>query len=141
VLSEGNKKIIKNLLQKIHSQTEVLGAEALARLFECHPQTKSYFPKFSGFSANDKRVKHHGDLVLKALVDTNDHLDDLPHHLHKLAEKHGKDLLVDPHNFKLFSDCIAVTLAAHLQEKSPETHCAVDKFLEEVTYQLSSLYR
>ncbi|XP_069762832.1 hemoglobin subunit alpha-1-like [Narcine bancroftii] len=141
VLSDLNKKVIGNLGKKIKPQVKLLGADALERLFTCHPQAKSYFTNFSGFTAKDKQVQDHGVLVLDALVEATNHLDNLPHHLEDLAKKHGTNLLVDPHNFALFSDCIAVTLAAHLSEFCPTTHCAFDKFLEEVIHQLNSQYR
>ncbi|XP_055507180.1 hemoglobin subunit alpha-like [Leucoraja erinacea] len=141
VLSEANKQAIHHVAAEIKLNTAVLGADALARLFELHPQTKTYFPSFKSYHAADPKVIAHGTKVFEALVKATEHLDDLPHHLDKLAEKHGHELLVDPHNFVLFSDIIVVTLALHLPPFTPATHTAIDKFLEEVGHELSSKYR
>nr|1CG5_A Chain A, PROTEIN (HEMOGLOBIN) [Hemitrygon akajei]1CG8_A Chain A, PROTEIN (HEMOGLOBIN) [Hemitrygon akajei] len=141
VLSSQNKKAIEELGNLIKANAEAWGADALARLFELHPQTKTYFSKFSGFEACNEQVKKHGKRVMNALADATHHLDNLHLHLEDLARKHGENLLVDPHNFHLFADCIVVTLAVNLQAFTPVTHCAVDKFLELVAYELSSCYR
>ncbi|XP_072124666.1 hemoglobin subunit alpha-like [Mobula birostris] len=141
VLSEGNKQIIRKLAKDIKDNAEALGADALARLFLLHPQTKTYFKKFTSFKANDASVKAHGCRVMDAVVGAAQHLDNLGEQLNFLAHKHGEELLVDPHNFHLFADCIAVTLAVHLPVFTPEVHCAVDKFLELLSHHLSSKYR
>ncbi|XP_069762789.1 hemoglobin subunit alpha-1-like [Narcine bancroftii] len=141
VLSDANKKAIADLAKKIKPQVKLLGADALERLFTCHPQAKSYFTQFSGFTAKDKPVQDHGVVVLNALLEAANHLDNLSHHLEGLSEKHGTEILVSPNNFKLLSECFAVTLGAHLANFDPETHCAFDKFLEEVSYHLNSHYR
>ncbi|XP_055507174.1 hemoglobin subunit alpha-like [Leucoraja erinacea] len=141
VLSESNKQVIHQLAETLRANAAVLGADALARLFELHPQTKTYFPSFTGYHAADPHVIAHGTKVFEALAKAAEHLDDLPHHLDKLAERHGHELLVDPHNFVLFSNIIVVTLALHLPSFTPATHTAIDKFLEEVAHQLSSKYR
>ncbi|XP_032896870.1 hemoglobin subunit alpha-like [Amblyraja radiata] len=141
VLSAANKQVIHQLAETLHANAAVLGADALARLFELHPQTKTYFKGFAGYHATDPQVIAHGTKVIEALAKAADHLDNLPKHLEKLAKKHGTELLVDPHNFVLFSDIIVVTLAIHLPSFTPATHTAIDKFLEEVAHQLSSEYR
>ncbi|XP_072124664.1 hemoglobin subunit alpha-like [Mobula birostris] len=141
VLSSHNKQVIEELGHHIKANAEAWGADALARLFELHPQTKTYFKKFSTYKASDPSVKKHGGVVMTALADAAHSVDNLSSHLEPLAKKHGKDLLVDPHNFLLFADCIAVTLAIHLPAFTPATHCAVDKFLELLAHELSSNYR
>nr|AAX49345.1 alpha 1 globin [Bathyraja eatonii] len=141
VLSDANKQEIHHVAELIKAHAEAVGADALARLFELHPQTKTYFPNFSGYHATDAPVKAHGAKVINAVLKAAEHLDDLPKHLEKLATKHGHELLVDPHNFVLFSDIIVVTLATRLPTFSPATHRAIDKFLEELVHQLSSKYR
>ncbi|XP_032896875.1 hemoglobin subunit alpha-like [Amblyraja radiata] len=139
VLSEADKHAIRQVAHQIKPKS--YGADALARLFEIHPQTKTYFPSFTSYLATDPHVIAHGTKVFEALVKATEHLDDLPKHLEKLAKKHGSELLVDPHNFELFSDIIVATLAIHLPSFTPATHTSVDKFLEEVAHQLSSAYR
>ncbi|XP_078274573.1 hemoglobin subunit alpha-like [Rhinoraja longicauda] len=140
-LSDADKQEIHKLAETLHANAEVLGADALARLFATHPQTKTYFPNFSGYHATDAPVKAHGAKVIEAVAKAIDNLDNLPKHLEKLAKKHGHELLVDPHNFDLIAGSIEITLAIHLPSFSPETHCVVDKFLQELGHQLSSDYR
>ncbi|XP_051877684.1 hemoglobin subunit alpha-like [Pristis pectinata] len=141
VLSSSNRKVIESLGKELRANAEALGADALARLFEVHPQTKTYFPKFTGFKSSDQQVKDHGHQVMTAVAIATENLDNLGKHMEKLAKTHGKQLLVDPHNFNLFAECIAVTLAIYLPSLSPSTHCAVDKFLELLAYELRSDYR
>ncbi|XP_062914868.1 hemoglobin subunit alpha-like [Mobula hypostoma] len=141
VLSSHNKQVIEELGNHIKANAEAWGADALARLFELHPQTKTYFKKFNTYKASDPSVKKHGGVVMGALADAAHSVDNLSSHLEHLAKKHGEELLVDPHNFHLFADCIIVTLAIHLPGFTPATHCAVDKFLELVAHELSSKYR
>ncbi|XP_059835616.1 hemoglobin subunit alpha-like [Hypanus sabinus] len=141
VLSDANKKIIRSLGKDIKANAELLGADALARLFQLHPQTKTYFGKFATFDACDTAVKLHGSRVMNVVGDAALNVDNLRQLLESLADKHGKQLLVDPNNFHLFADCIAVTLAIYLPDFSPEIHRAVDKFLELVTHELVSKYR
>ncbi|XP_059834658.1 hemoglobin subunit alpha [Hypanus sabinus] len=141
VLSGPNKKAIEELGNLIKANAEAWGADALARLFELHPQAKTYFTKFKSFDASDEQVRKHGQRVMNALAEATHNLDNLHAHLEDLARKHGEKLLVDPQNFHLFADCIVVTLAINLQSFAPVTHCAVDKFLELLAYELSSCYR
>ncbi|XP_059834657.1 hemoglobin subunit alpha-like [Hypanus sabinus] len=141
VLSGPNKQVIEELGIQIKANAEAWGADALARLFEIHPQAKTYFPKFNGYKASDPAVRKHGCLVMKAVADAAQNVDNLSKHLESLAKKHGEELLVDPHNFQLLADCITVTLAINLTAFTPATHCAVDKFLELLAHELSSKYR
>nr|P07408.1 RecName: Full=Hemoglobin subunit alpha; AltName: Full=Alpha-globin; AltName: Full=Hemoglobin alpha chain [Squalus acanthias] len=141
VLSAADKTAIKHLTGSLRTNAEAWGAESLARMFATTPSTKTYFSKFTDFSANGKRVKAHGGKVLNAVADATDHLDNVAGHLDPLAVLHGTTLCVDPHNFPLLTQCILVTLAAHLTELKPETHCALDKFLCEVATALGSHYR
>ncbi|XP_059834653.1 hemoglobin subunit alpha-like [Hypanus sabinus] len=141
VLSGHNKQVIEELGNLIKANAEAWGADALARLFEIHPQAKTYFPKFNGYKASDPAVRKHGCLVMEAVADAAHNVDNLSKHLESLAKKHGEELLVDPHNFQLLADCIVITLAINLQAFTPATHCAVDKFLELLAHELSSKYR
>nr|P02021.1 RecName: Full=Hemoglobin subunit alpha; AltName: Full=Alpha-globin; AltName: Full=Hemoglobin alpha chain [Heterodontus portusjacksoni]prf//762100A hemoglobin alpha [Heterodontus portusjacksoni] len=129
-------------LSKVLAQNaEAFGAEALARMFTVYAATKSYFKDYKDFTAAAPSIKAHGAKVVTALAKACDHLDDLKTHLHKLATFHGSELKVDPANFQYLSYCLEVALAVHLTEFSPETHCALDKFLTNVCHELSSRYR
>ncbi|XP_059835618.1 hemoglobin subunit alpha-like [Hypanus sabinus] len=141
VLSSQNKKVLVELGILIKANAEAWGADALARLFELHPQTKRYFSKFSGFDASDEQVRKHGQRVMNALAEATRNVDNLHVHLEDLARKHGEVICVDPQNFHLFAVCILVTLATHLQAFPLATHCAVHKFLQLITDELSTYYR
>ncbi|XP_067859234.1 hemoglobin subunit alpha-like [Heptranchias perlo] len=140
-LSAADKAEIKQLSGPLAAHADEWGADILARLFAVYPTTKTYFLEFHDFTAHGPRVIKHGGVVVTALANAANHLDDLPGHLAKLALKHGQELKVDPHNFYLIAHCILVTLSTRLKEFKPATHCAADKFLLEVAQILSSKYR
>nr|1GCV_A Chain A, HEMOGLOBIN [Mustelus griseus]1GCV_C Chain C, HEMOGLOBIN [Mustelus griseus]1GCW_A Chain A, PROTEIN (HEMOGLOBIN) [Mustelus griseus]1GCW_C Chain C, PROTEIN (HEMOGLOBIN) [Mustelus griseus] len=134
------KQTIGKIAQVLAKSPEAYGAECLARLFVTHPGSKSYF-EYKDYSAAGAKVQVHGGKVIRAVVKAAEHVDDLHSHLETLALTHGKKLLVDPQNFPMLSECIIVTLATHLTEFSPDTHCAVDKLLSAICQELSSRYR
>ncbi|XP_062913461.1 hemoglobin subunit alpha-like [Mobula hypostoma] len=141
VLSDSMRRVLEELGSHIRANAEAWGADALARLFQLCPQTKMYFKKFNGFKASDSCVKMHGYVVMTAVADAIRNLDNLSNHLEPLAEKHGEVICVEPPNFFVFSKCITVTLAIHLPAFTPETHNAVDIFLQLLSHNLSSKYR
>nr|QJC64257.1 ancestral alpha hemoglobin [synthetic construct] len=142
VLSAADKQAIKSIWGKVAANAEEIGAEALARMFVTYPQTKTYFSHFSDLSAGSPQVKAHGKKVMGAIGEAVKHLDNLSGALSKLSEKHAHKLRVDPHNFKLLSDCILVVLAVHFgADFTPEVHAAWDKFLAAVATALSEKYR
>ncbi|XP_072124665.1 hemoglobin subunit alpha-like [Mobula birostris] len=141
VLSDSMRRVIEELGSHIRTNAEAWGADALARLFQLCPQTKMYFKKFDGFKASDSCVKMHGYVVMTAVADATRNLDNLSNHLKPLAKEHGEVIHVEPPNFFVFSKCITVTLAIHLPAFTPATHNALDKFLELLSYELSSMYR
>ncbi|XP_078096147.1 hemoglobin subunit alpha [Mustelus asterias] len=140
ILSEIEKQKIGKIAQVLAKSPEAFGAEALARLFVTHPGSKSYFD-YKDYSAAGAKVQVHGGKVIRAVVKAAEHLDDLHSHLEGLALIHGKKLLVDPQNFPMLSECIIVTLATHLADFCPATHCAIDKLLSAICQELSSRYR
>ncbi|XP_067911773.1 hemoglobin subunit alpha-like [Heterodontus francisci] len=139
--SAAEKAELAALSTVLGQNAEAFGAEALARMFAVYAATKSYFKDYKDFSAAAPSIKIHGDKVVTALAHACDHLDNLQEHLLKLAKFHGLQLKVDPANFPYLSYCLEVVLAVHLTEFSPETHCALDKFLTNVCQELSSRYR
>lgn len=67
-------------------------------MFVCHPQTKTYFPKFD-FHANSANLKAHGKKVMNALTEAVKHLDHPEAAFGHLSEVHAFTLRVDPGNF------------------------------------------
>ncbi|XP_036050313.1 hemoglobin subunit alpha [Onychomys torridus] len=141
VLSAEDKANVKAAWSKIGGHGAEYGAEALERMFDSFPTTKTYFPHFD-VSHGSAQVKAHGAKVASALATAAGHLDDLPGALSALSDLHAHKLRVDPVNFKLLSHCLLVTLANHLPaEFTPAVHASLDKFLASVSTVLTSKYR
>ncbi|XP_072336871.1 hemoglobin subunit alpha-like [Scyliorhinus torazame] len=140
IFTDNDKNEIMPIIKVLEQNAEKLGAESLARMFALYPGSKVYF-HFEDFSAAGPKVKKHGAKVIGAITKAAHHLDDLHGHLEGLAETHGKVLLVDPQNFPKLCQCIEVTLASHLTEFLPSTHCSIDKLLTVICQILSSRYR
>nr|ABW88704.1 hemoglobin alpha-subunit [Peromyscus maniculatus] len=141
VLSAEDKANVKTVWSKIGGHRAEYGAEALGRMFESHPTTKTYFPHFD-VSHGSAQVKTQGAKVADALATAADNLDDLPGALSALSDLHAHKLRVDPVNFKLLSHCLLVTLAAHHPaDFTPAVHASLDKFLASVSTVLTSKYR
>nr|ABW88715.1 hemoglobin alpha-subunit [Peromyscus maniculatus] len=141
VLSAEDKANVKTVWSKIGGHRAEYGAEALGRMFESHPTTKTYFLHFD-VSHGSAQVKTQGAKVTDALATAADNLDDQPGALSALSDLHAHKLRVDPVNFKLLSHCLQVTLASHhLPEFTPAVHASLDKFLASVSTVLTSKYR
>ncbi|NXH17949.1 HBA protein, partial [Bucco capensis] len=141
VLSGNDKTNVKNIFAKIGGQAECYGAEALERMFQTYPQTKTYFPHFD-LSHGSAQVKGHGKKVAAALVEAVNHIDDIAGALSKLSDLHAQKLRVDPVNFKLLGHCFLVVVAVHQPSAlTPEVHASLDKFLCAVGNVLTAKYR
>nr|ACD74606.1 alpha-globin subunit [Peromyscus maniculatus] len=140
VLSAEDKANVKTVWSKIGGHRAEYGAEALGRMFESHPTTKTYLPHFD-VSHGSAQVKTQGAKVADALATAADNLDDLPAALSALSDLHAHKLRVDPVNFKLLSHCLQVTLARHQPEFTPAVHASLDKFLASVSTVLTSKSR
>ncbi|XP_049623966.1 hemoglobin subunit zeta-like [Suncus etruscus] len=140
-LTKAERTHVLSLWDKVSAQANVVGPEALERLFCCFPQTKTYFPHFD-LSAGSAQLQAHGTKVLNALGEAVKSLDNVSGALAKLSELHAYVLRVDPVNFKLLAHCLLVTLAAHFPDDfTAETHAALDKFLTLVSSVLTEKYR
>uniref|UniRef100_A0A8C5M4D2 Globin domain-containing protein n=1 Tax=Leptobrachium leishanense TaxID=445787 RepID=A0A8C5M4D2_9ANUR len=139
--SDAEKAAIVSMCGKVAGQADVIGAEALERLFLSFPQTKTYFSHFNLKHGSPDLLKH-GGKVVNALGNAAGHLDDLSGALSVLSDLHAFQLRVDPGNFRLLSHSIQVTLAAHFtSEFTPVAQSAWDKFLAAVSEILVSKYR
>uniref|UniRef100_A0A8C6N2G9 Globin domain-containing protein n=1 Tax=Mus spicilegus TaxID=10103 RepID=A0A8C6N2G9_MUSSI len=128
VISHEDKANLRTIWDKIAGHSDY-GAEAIGRLFESFPTTKTYFPHFD-VSQRSPQVQAHGKKVMDVLTDAVNHVDELP------------GLRVDPASFKLLSHCLLVTLAIHHPaDFTPVVHASLDKFLASVSTMLTSKYR
>ncbi|XP_021076842.1 hemoglobin subunit alpha-like [Mus pahari] len=140
VISAQDKANLRTIWDKVAGRADY-GAEAIGRLFESFPPTKTYFPHFD-VSKSSPQVQTHGKKVMDALTHAVNHIDDLPGALSDLSDLHAHKLRVDPANFKLLSHCLLVTLAIHHPtDFTPAVHASLDKFLASVSTVLTSKYR
>ncbi|XP_054850663.1 hemoglobin subunit alpha-1-like [Eublepharis macularius] len=140
-LTEADKSRVKAIWVNVSAHPEELGGEALVRMFAVHPSTKTYFPHFD-LHPGSENIRAHGKKVVNALTEAVNHLDDVAGALSRLSDLHAQKLRVDPVNFRLLSQCILVTIAAHCQGAlTPEVHVSLDKFLTKVGKCLVSRYR
>ncbi|XP_001517140.2 hemoglobin subunit alpha [Ornithorhynchus anatinus] len=141
MLTDAEKKEVTALWGKAAGHGEEYGAEALERLFQAFPTTKTYFSHFD-LSHGSAQIKAHGKKVADALSTAAGHFDDMDSALSALSDLHAHKLRVDPVNFKLLAHCILVVLARHCPgEFTPSAHAAMDKFLSKVATVLTSKYR
>ncbi|NXG63651.1 HBA protein, partial [Hemiprocne comata] len=141
VLSAADKTNVKTVFSKIGGQADVMGAEALTRMFTAYPQTKTYFPHFD-MSPGSAQIKAHGKKVAAALVEACNNIDDIAGALSKLSDLHAQKLRVDPVNFKLLGHCLLAVVAIHHPSVlTPEVHASLDKFLCAVGTVLTAKYR
>ncbi|KAG8432888.1 hypothetical protein GDO86_017228 [Hymenochirus boettgeri] len=141
MLSDAEKAAVQSLWSKASGNVNAIGAEALERLFESFPQTKTYFSHFD-LSHGSHDLQVHGGKVLGAIGEATKHLDNLESALSKLSDLHAYNLRVDPGNFNLLSHAIQVTFASHFcTEFDATAQAAWDKFLSYISAVLTSKYR
>ncbi|XP_008695252.2 hemoglobin subunit zeta [Ursus maritimus] len=140
-LTKAERTTILSMWDKISSQADAIGTQALERLFASYPQTKTYFPHFD-LHPGSPHLHMHGTKVVAALGDAVKSIDNIAGALAKLSELHAYILRVDPVNFKLLSHCLLVTVASHFPaDFTADAHTAWDKFLSIVSFVLTEKYR
>ncbi|KAK7918988.1 hypothetical protein WMY93_010272 [Mugilogobius chulae] len=141
-LSKKDKAAVKALWGKISGNAEAIGADTLARLFACFPQTKTYFSHWPELTAGSPSLKSHGAIILGGVSLAVDNIDDMNKGLLELSEKHAFQLRVDPANFKLMSQCLMVVIATMFpKDFGPEVQVSFDKFMVNVALALSERFR
>ncbi|KAM4631760.1 hemoglobin subunit alpha-5-like [Discoglossus pictus] len=132
---------IKSIWGKVAGHANDVGGEALDRLFQSHPQTKTYFSHFN-LSSGSADLKSHGGKVVNAIGKAVANIDHIDQALSALSDLHAQKLRVDPGNFRLLSHSIQVVLAIHFPaDFTPVAQSAWDKFLSAVSSVLVSKYR
>ncbi|GAA6075679.1 hemoglobin subunit alpha-like [Tachysurus ichikawai] len=141
-LSAKDKAVVKDLWAKVAPRADEIGCEALGRLFEVYPQSKTYFSHWSDLNPGSPQVKKHGSVILKKIGEAVAHIDDLTGALSTLSELHAFKLRVDPVNFKLLGQTLKVSIALYFPgDFTPEVHVSFDKFLQNLALALSEKYR
>lgn len=141
-LNNKDKKVVKDLWDKISPSSATIGAETLGRLFTCYPQSKTYFAHWPDVYYGSESVKKHGKAIMDGVGLAVANIDDMAKGLNDLSEIHAFTLRIDPSNFKLMAHCFMVVLASMFPDDfTPEVHVSVDKFMANLTLALSERFR
>uniref|UniRef100_A0A3Q2XE85 Globin domain-containing protein n=1 Tax=Haplochromis burtoni TaxID=8153 RepID=A0A3Q2XE85_HAPBU len=118
---------IKDIFSKI--DYEVVGPAAISRCLIVYPWTQRYFAGF-------------GNLYNAAAITSNPKVaNNIKATFTELSTLHSEKLQVDPDNFMLLGDCLAIVVAAQLgKDFTPEVHAAFQKFLAVVVSSLRRQY-
>ncbi|XP_053197169.1 hemoglobin subunit beta-like [Scomber japonicus] len=125
---------------------EEIGAKALSRCLIVYPWTQRYFGAYGDLSTNEAikgnpKIAAHGVKVLHGLDRAVKNMDNIKAAYSELSVLHSEKLHVDPDNFKIFSDCLTITIAAKLGDAfTADTQCAFQKFLAVVVSALGRQY-
>ncbi|XP_028285866.1 hemoglobin, alpha embryonic 5 [Parambassis ranga] len=141
-LTDKDKAAVKTLWSRISKGADAMGADALGRMLEVYPQTKTYFSHWDDLVLGSPHVKKHGKTVMGGVALAVAKIDDLSNGLLELSERHAYQIKVDPANFKILGHCLAVVIATMFPDDfSPEAHVAFDKFVAALSLALSERYR
>ncbi|XP_028990600.1 hemoglobin subunit alpha-D-like [Betta splendens] len=141
MLSKKEKALIAEIWESLSPVAEDIGSDALLRMFASFPGTKTYFSHLD-ISPNSSHLRTHGKKIVLAIADGAKDISQLTVSLAPLQTLHAYQLRIDPTNFKLFSQCMLVTLACHLGEDfTPIAHAAMDKYLSAFAAVLAEKYR
>ncbi|KAF6733717.1 Hemoglobin subunit alpha-D [Oryzias melastigma] len=123
MLSKKEKKLIREIWERLSPVAEDIGADAL-------------------LSRGSAHLSSHGKKIVLAIAEGAKDISQLTVTLAPLQTLHAYQLRIDPTNFKLLSHCMLVTLACYLGEGfTPEAHAAMDKFLSAFAAVLAEKYR
>ncbi|KAM4632304.1 hemoglobin subunit beta-2-like [Discoglossus pictus] len=138
----------KAAITSVWSQIDVAheGADSLGRLLLVYPWTQRYFSNFGNLSNSaaiigNVKVQAHGKVVLGAIGNVIQHLDDVKGSLKSLSKVHADKLHVDPQNFKRFGEVLLIVLAHKLGTAfTPQIQATWTKFISVVVAGLSYSY-
>ncbi|KAB5531096.1 hypothetical protein PHYPO_G00136980 [Pangasianodon hypophthalmus] len=142
--SQSERSAIADLWDKI--DVDEIGPQALARVLIVYPWTQRYFDKFGNLNSvaailGNPKVAAHGKVVLNALHNAVQNLDNIKATYSKLSQLHCEILNVDPDNFRLLADCLTIVIATKFGAAfTPEIQATWQKFLAVVVAALSSRY-
>uniref|UniRef100_A0A669CAH1 Globin domain-containing protein n=1 Tax=Oreochromis niloticus TaxID=8128 RepID=A0A669CAH1_ORENI len=100
-----------------------------------YPWTQRYFAGFGNLYnaaaiTSNPKVAAHGKVVMQGLEKAVKNMDNIKATFTELSTLHSEKLQVDPDNFMLLGDCLAIVVASQLgKDFSPEVHAAFQKFL------------
>ncbi|XP_031597147.1 hemoglobin subunit beta-like [Oreochromis aureus] len=135
---------IKDIFSKI--DYEVVGPAAISRCLIVYPWTQRYFAGFGNLYnaaaiTSNPKVAAHGKVVMQGLEKAVKNMDNIKATFTELSTLHSEKLQVDPDNFMLLGDCLAIVVAAQLgKDFTPVVHAAFQKFLAVVVSSLRRQY-
>uniref|UniRef100_A0A3P8Q4W2 Globin domain-containing protein n=1 Tax=Astatotilapia calliptera TaxID=8154 RepID=A0A3P8Q4W2_ASTCA len=122
---------IKDIFSKI--DYEVVGPAAISRFLIVYPWTQRYFAGFGNL--------YNAAVVMQGLEKAVKNMDNIKATFTELSTLHSEKLQVDPDNFMLLGDFLAIVVAAQLgKDFTPEVHAAFQKFLAVVVSSLRRQY-
>ncbi|XP_056153719.1 hemoglobin subunit beta-like [Lampris incognitus] len=123
-----------------------IGPKALSRCLIVYPWTQRYFGGFGNLYNADAiktnpMIAAHGIKVLHGLDRAVKNMDDIKNTYAALSVLHSEKLHVDPDNFRVFSDCLTVVIAAKMGNGfTADMQAAWQKFLTVVVSALGRQY-
>ncbi|XP_031597148.2 hemoglobin subunit beta-like [Oreochromis aureus] len=135
---------IKDIFSKI--DYEIVGPAAISRCLIVYPWTQRYFAGFGNLYnaaaiTSNPKVAAHGKVVMQGLEKAVKNMDNIKATFTELSTLHSEKLQVDPDNFMLLGDCLAIVVASQLgKDFTPEVHAAFQKFLAVVVSSLRRQY-
>ncbi|XP_030019066.1 hemoglobin subunit alpha-D-like [Sphaeramia orbicularis] len=141
MLRDKEKKLIRELWERLIPVAEDIGSDALLRMLVTFPGTKTYFSHLD-IRPRSAHLRSHGKKIVLAIAEGAKDISQLTVTLAPLQILHAYQLRITPSNFKLFSHCMLVALACFLGEDfTPVTHAAMDKYLSAFAAVLAEKYR
>ncbi|WP_208091318.1 hemoglobin beta-like protein, partial [Escherichia coli] len=142
--TDKERATIQDLFSKI--DYDAVGQATLCRCLIVYPWTQRYFAKFGNlYNAaaimGNADVAKHGSIILHGLDRAMKNMDNIKAAYTDLSTLHSETLHVDPDNFRLLSDCLAIVLAARMGKNfTPEIQATIQKFMAVVVSALGRQY-
>ncbi|XP_014914957.1 hemoglobin subunit alpha-D-like isoform X1 [Poecilia latipinna] len=100
MLSKKEKKLIKEIWERLTPVAADIGSDALLRMFASYPGTKTYFSHLD-ISPGSAHLCSHGKKIVLAIAEGAKDISQLTVTLAPLQTLHAYQLRIDPTNFKV----------------------------------------
>uniref|UniRef100_A0A3B3YJX8 Globin domain-containing protein n=1 Tax=Poecilia mexicana TaxID=48701 RepID=A0A3B3YJX8_9TELE len=100
MLSKKEKKLIKEIWERLTPVAADIGSDALLRMFASYPGTKTYFSHLD-ISPGSAHLSSHGKKIVLAIAEGAKDISQLTVTLAPLQTLHAYQLRIDPTNFKV----------------------------------------
>ncbi|KAJ0015761.1 hypothetical protein NQD34_014051 [Periophthalmus magnuspinnatus] len=138
----------RNIITSIFSSLDYddIGPKALCRCLIVYPWTQRYFGGYGNlYNAtaikSNPLIAAHGVKVLHGLDRAVKNMDNIKATYAELSVLHSEKLHVDPDNFRLLADCLAIVIAGKMGPAfTSEIQAALQKFVAVVVNALGRQY-